>query len=252
VRKILTTIKKNEIRSNNIKKNIKKIIPYYWLDLIKSLFNELSNELTYHTGSYYLKKLRGKKNLRINLGCGNDIKMGWVNIDLSTNVISDSGLNVNEETFTINYDLRRGLDLDEDSCCYIYSSHFFEHLDYRAAIKLMQDCFSALRPGGIFRIVLPNQREIFSAYISGNHGYFYELKEELGLSYQSLIDYVNFEVYQCTHKCLYDEEKLSNIFISGYRPHNYTIFKVNVMTFSARHFMRVVFFYYQSYGSCTI
>jgi len=212
MRKILTTIENNQHKSNNFKKNVKKIIPYYWLDPIKSLLDEFSNLLTYYSGRYYLKKLRGLKKLRLNLGCGTDIKLGWVNIDLTTKFVSDPSLNVKVKTFAINYDLRRGLILDEGSCCYIYSSHFFEHLDYRAAIKLMQDCFYALKPGGIFRIVLPNQREIFSAYISGNHKYFSSLQDELGLTYQSLIDYVNFEVYQCTHKCLYDEEKLTNIF----------------------------------------
>src|SRR5205823_3176710 len=114
----------------------------------------------------------------------------------------------------INYDLRRGLPLAPGSCDYIYSSHFFEHLEYKQGLQLMRDCYRALRPGGTFRLALPNFKGLFEAYLRRNESYFdlvsiRELLPEVEPETETLVDYVNYGVYQAgEHKCIYDEEKL--------------------------------------------
>ena len=119
-----------------------------------------------------LAALRGERGLKVELGCGPNIRLGWVNIDLGARFPSEIDPTVHSDTMVINYDLRRGLPLEEGSCDYIYSSHFFEHLEYQHGLKLMRDCYRALRPGGVFRIVLPNYRGAFEAYLRGDYEYF--------------------------------------------------------------------------------
>jgi predicted SAM-dependent methyltransferase len=111
--------------------------------------------------------------------------------------------------------LRRGLPLQEDSSDLIYSSHFFEHLEYRDGLKLMRACYRALRPGGVFRAAMPNFKGVFDAYIRGDHEYvnlidILKTLPEVESGTETLVDHVNYGVYQSgEHKCIYDEEKLS-------------------------------------------
>jgi predicted SAM-dependent methyltransferase len=160
------------------------------------------------------KSLKGRRGLKVNLGCGNKIKNGWLNIDL--NISSSVKKEYSEDTIFIQHDLRQGLLLEENSCDFIYSSHFFEHLSYQQGIGLMTDCYRALRPEGVFRIALPDMREVFDRYLRGDYEHFDLLKGRLNPDMESetasLIDYVNTGVYEGGgHKFIYDEEKLKLI-----------------------------------------
>jgi SAM-dependent methyltransferase len=144
------------------------------------------------------------------------LRSGWVNIDLSTNItpVSIPSAAGGPRTMYINHDLRRGLPLPENSCEMIYSSHFFEHLDRTDGYRLMKDAYRALRPGGVFRIVIPNFAACFQAYVERDEEFFSAIDLEALYSGESapplsLIDYLNYAVYQFgEHRCLYDEEKL--------------------------------------------
>jgi predicted SAM-dependent methyltransferase len=77
---------------------------------------------------------------------------------------------------------------------------------------LIQDCYRILKPGGRFRIALPNFRRSFEAYLNGDDGYFSLLNRDAldsvpGL--ETILDYVHYSVYQSgEHKCLYDEKRV--------------------------------------------
>jgi len=158
--------------------------------------------------------LKGKKGLKVQLGCGSEMRPGWVNIDLKFGSSLALDLNEHPDTVLIRHDLRRGLPLEEGSCDYVYSSHFFEHLEYRYGSGLMRDCYRVLRPGGTFRIVLPNTREGWGQYLRGNNEYFDLIDILKTCPYiepgtETLIDYVNYKIYQRgEHKYCYDEEKV--------------------------------------------
>ncbi|MDQ3815848.1 MAG: methyltransferase domain-containing protein, partial [Armatimonadota bacterium] len=115
--------------------------------------------------------LKGKKNLKVHLGSGADIRAGWVNIDLAFKRGPQVDTATLLETSIINYDLRLGLPLEDNSCALIYSSHFFEHLEYRHGLKLLRDCHRVLQAGGVFRAALPHFRGMFEAYVKGDHQY---------------------------------------------------------------------------------
>jgi predicted SAM-dependent methyltransferase len=151
--------------------------------------------------------------LRIHLGCGPDIRPEWINIDLNTSLRSALLPSVPTGGRFINYDLRRGLPLQANCARIVFSSHFFEHLDYPHGLNLMEDCFRVLESGGTFRIVLPDFKRMSEKYQQGDREFF-ELIDQLirpivDPKTLTMADYVNYWVYQFgEHKFIYDQEKL--------------------------------------------
>ena len=184
---------------------------------MSQLLLELHIWLNSLTARRAFKALEGQRNLKLHLGCGAEVRPGWVNIDLSIpKSIARSTIGVG--TKIINYDLRRKLPLRPGSCEYIYSSHFFEHLDCSTGLALMQDSYHLLKPQGVFRIALPDYRSVFKAYLDEDW-MFFELLSKFRLAFSQpfvkseatvLMDFVNYTVYQHgEHKCAYDVEKLA-------------------------------------------
>jgi predicted SAM-dependent methyltransferase len=168
------------------------------------------------------EQLHREGGLKLNLGCGGDLRAGWVNIDLTV------GHGIGEAATgakVIEFDLRRGLPLADDSCALIYSSHFLEHLEYRHGLALMRDCYRCLERGGLLRLVLPDFRLDLQAYLSGDRAYVAEFDRiaapDFGEEFElirgmppelrgrAMADYVNFFIYQYgEHKTIYDRENV--------------------------------------------
>ena len=160
------------------------------------------------------RSLARKKNLKLNLGSGRDVRPGWVNIDMGLAPWSAVNGASNADAVVIKHDLRRGLPLPDESCESIYSSHFFEHLEYADGIRLLRDCHRVLVSDGTLRLALPNFKRSMSAYLEGDVEYFslvdlFEACPDVEAGTESIVDYLNYGVYQNgEHKCIYDEEKL--------------------------------------------
>jgi SAM-dependent methyltransferase len=192
-----------------IKQLVRKIFPESLRKALNTVIYELGFAYATFRSAGSIKDLSKQKNLRLHLGCGPDIRDGWVNIDLTKPQ--------KQATATyIQYDLRRGLPLAENTCQYIYSSHFFEHLVYRHGVALMKDCYHALQPGGIFRIALPHFGRLFEAYVQKDVAYFdlvdiFKWYPDVEPGTETILDWVRFGVYDvgggAGHKCLYDPEK---------------------------------------------
>lgn len=144
-----------------------------------------------------------QKGLKLHIGCGYNAKPGWINIDL-----------FNPEA-DYRYDIRYGLPFREESCFYVYSEHLFEHFEYLDGLLFLQESFRVLQSGGTFRVVIPDFASAFRAYLEKEKEYFdllvnARLVNGLDEADITLIDYVNFGVYQRgQHKMLYDAEKLA-------------------------------------------
>jgi predicted SAM-dependent methyltransferase len=153
--------------------------------------------------------LRGRRDLHVNLGCGGDIRSGWINVDLG---LGYKPVLTGDRIF-IPFDLRRGLPLAPGSCSFIYSSHFFEHLEFPQGQRLFADCFRALRPGGQLRLALPDYRLLFGAYVAGKRDVFDLLTHEIDEPEHALLaDYMTYIVYQHgEHRCIYDEERIAHV-----------------------------------------
>jgi predicted SAM-dependent methyltransferase len=163
-------------------------------------------------GAADLRSVAGPE-LRVHLGCGDDVRVGWVNIDHWpwSDPPAVAGGTV------VNYDLRAGLPLQAGSCEAIYASHFFEHLDAADGERLLRESLAALRSGGVLRLAVPDFRRCAEAYVSGDTDYFAAVEAE-GLvrprwpGLAGLMDCMNYVMYQAgEHRCMYDLECLSRL-----------------------------------------
>jgi predicted SAM-dependent methyltransferase len=163
----------------------------------------------------------GASKLKVHLGCSNDIRAGWLNVDLDTaahrrELVGRGSL----PTAFVQHDLRRGLPLPEGVCSMIYSSHLLEHLELGAGLRLLHDCHRALAPGGRFRAALPDFRRIADAYVTGNVAFFDLIDVAAAVPQNdprtvALVDYVNYVAYQSgEHKTLYDAEKMQRVLMA--------------------------------------
>lgn len=160
------------------------------------------------------------QHLKVHLGCGSDIRGGWVNIDMK---LSQAAFEqTHSGTVVVNYDLRRGLPLREGSCTYVYSSHFFEHLEPQQAYSLMCDSYRILLPGATLRPALPKQHEPMMAYLNKDWDYFKvvdTLVPKGNTGAPRMNEILNYHFYQNgQHKFVIDEETaLAMLRCAGFR-----------------------------------
>ena len=91
------------------------------------------------------KKEKKKNEIKINLGCGNDIKPGYINVDKYNN------------TGRVDYkwDLSK-LEVEDGTVDEIYTSHVFEHISIMDMYSVLTEWRRALCDGGRLVLRLPN------------------------------------------------------------------------------------------------
>jgi SAM-dependent methyltransferase len=116
-----------------------------------------------------------KNKLYVQYGCGWSAPEGWRNFDASPTLrferlpLVGKLYTKNKERFPDNVeygDIVKGLPIEFESCDGIYCSHVLEHLsleDFRIALK---NTYAYLKPGGIFRMVLPDLEFSINKYIN--------------------------------------------------------------------------------------
>ncbi len=131
--------------------------------------------------------------IKLNLGSGVTHRLGpdWIHIDLL------HGADVRR-------DVRKGLPYFDNSCSFIYSEHFIEHLSADATKALFKECYRVLKPGGVIRVATPDLEYILERY---HHDW-----SDQALSFDHQIktaaEMLNASFYRWEHKFLYDEETL--------------------------------------------
>jgi predicted SAM-dependent methyltransferase len=147
------------------------------------------------------------KNLKPNIGCGCNVALGWVNVDLEG------------PPEVLIWDCRRGMPFDNESADLIFAEHFFEHLDPATGTKFLSECERCLRPGGALWIVVPDAGLYLRLYqsdwnefvpvrplIRENEGY---RDRWLDRVYKTKMEFINEVFRQGTpHKYAYDAETL--------------------------------------------
>src|SRR5579864_5349357 len=111
--------------------------------------------------------------IKINIGCGISGISGWHNLDNSPTITLSRIPLLNRllkspawPRDVRRYDVRKGLPFGDGSARYIYSSHAFEHFTYPQSLAIARDCFRALAPQGILRIVVPDLELIVREYLA--------------------------------------------------------------------------------------
>lgn len=85
-----------------------------------------------------------KEPIQLNIGCGNDNKKGYINIDNR-----DLGYNMV-------WDIIEGIPFPDESVTNIYSSHFIEHLDDKESQDFIREGLRVLKKGGFLCIRCPH------------------------------------------------------------------------------------------------
>ncbi len=131
---------------------------------------------------------------------GGDQRADWINIDLAGG--------------DVKHDLRQGMpsSIIDNSIDFIYSSHFLEHVHDDEALKILKDCFNALKPGGKIRFCLPDFKKLITAYIENDMEFFSLLptgNKDFKISYLEYCAY-QYSGKENEHKALYDVEKITH------------------------------------------
>jgi hypothetical protein len=111
----------------------------------------------------------------VQYGCGGCAPATWLNFDCSPTLRLER-LPVlgrlyarTSRTFPDNVlygDIVRGLPVPVESCRGIYCSHILEHLALDDFLAALRHTFAHLRPGGVFRLVLPDLEGLARAYLA--------------------------------------------------------------------------------------
>jgi predicted SAM-dependent methyltransferase len=111
----------------------------------------------------------------VQYGCGLSAPKEWVNFDASPTlvaqripVLGNIFYSLSKTKFPRNIkfgDIVKGLPLKENSCNGVYCSHILEHLSYTAFYKALQNTYRLLKPGGLFRLVMPDLEMLAKNYI---------------------------------------------------------------------------------------
>jgi SAM-dependent methyltransferase len=101
----------------------------------------------------------------VQYGCGQSCPAGWVNFDASPTLrlqrlpvlgpLFKRGGTVFPEGVRYG-DIVKGLPIPDGSVQGIYASHVLEHLAYAEVSTALEHTFRLLKPGGIFRLVVPD------------------------------------------------------------------------------------------------
>jgi len=91
----------------------------------------------------------------VNLGGGNWQKLGWVNIDFRHGGLYRAGRYLDQTS---------RLPFKDGSLRYVFSSHFFEHIDDRTAGNLLNESYRVLFKNGFLRITIPDFDLVFKKY----------------------------------------------------------------------------------------
>lgn len=116
-----------------------------------------------------------QNNICLNIGCGDSCPEQWENIDASLSLrISKiplvgrsilSLIGTHQWSDSIQYgDIVRGLPQKKEQCQLIFACHMLEHLSIEDFQYAMQNFYFCLKPGGIFRVIVPDLEQYINTY----------------------------------------------------------------------------------------
>ena len=106
------------------------------------------------------------------------------------------------------WNLMRPLPFADSSVDAVYHEHLLEHFSLEDGLKLTDDFFRVLRPGGILRMGVPDARAYVESYVEDPSGFLAAVKPDRPtplLAVQELF-------YWPQHRTMYDHETLELLF----------------------------------------
>jgi predicted SAM-dependent methyltransferase len=184
---------------------------------MRGLRQELSISRAHRRSVRAARKYAHAKALKLNIGCGPNLKPGWVNIDL----VACADLQL---------DMREAMPLPDKCAQMIYSEHFFEHIDYpRDAMHFLSECHRVLEPGGVFSVGVPDTSWPLLDYGGTGPGGYFETAHRWHAGWcKTKLEHINYHFRQDgEHRFMWDFETLegalarsgfTNIERRDYRP----------------------------------
>jgi predicted SAM-dependent methyltransferase len=154
----------NAPNSNFLKTTLARLgIPAYWVRLNVREFTAVAVRIWANlpVQRHRLLRLIKVPAVRLNFGCGDTRYEGWIGVDQSFAPTVDLAL-----------DLRRRLPFPDASVDLCYSEHFFEHLFPDEGQFHLTEVHRILKPGGRYRIVVPDVVKFAQKYIEGDADFF--------------------------------------------------------------------------------
>ena len=134
---------------------------------------------------------------KLHLGCGPHVKQGWHNID----GIVAPGI--------VSWDLSSGLScVDSDTIDLMFTEHFIEHIKRDEAVRLLADCYRALRKGGVIRVSTPCLGVMVKDYARGH----LVSMPQYGWTPATLCQAFNEGMRSWGHQFVYDAPELELVF----------------------------------------
>lgn len=139
---------------------------------------------------------------KLHIGCGGNLKKGWMNIDLK--LPADCLI-----------DVKFGLPVEDNSSSMVYSEHFLEHLSWPdESIPFLQECFRVIQKNGSIRIGVPDSRVVVERCLKDLES-FKKMVKENDWKYpeycKTSFEYINYHFrIGGNHKFAYDFETLSS------------------------------------------
>jgi predicted SAM-dependent methyltransferase len=159
----------------------------------------------------------------VQYGCGWCAPETWLNFDASPTLrferlpLVGSLYTRNAKRFPSNVrygDITRGLPVAPNSCSAIYCSHVLEHLALDDFEVALQNTFTYLKPGGVFRFVLPDLEQLARTYLSNSSDtasqWFME-KSCLGHKHRprGMIGFIKTWLSNSNHLWMWDERSIT-------------------------------------------
>jgi len=135
--------------------------------------------------------------IKLNLGCGEDIRFGYVNIDIRPL----SGVN-------LIIDLERSrLPFEDNIISEIVAQDIIEHIHYDRVEYLLRECYRVLRPSGKLYIRTPDLERIYDKVIRKRE----RLGDKTGYRLLSYFIFGGYSNEYDIHKCIFTKELLKEL-----------------------------------------
>jgi predicted SAM-dependent methyltransferase len=137
----------------------------------------------------------GRSPLLLHLGSAASVKPGWVNIDLAGHPTE------------LAWNLRRPLPFPSATVEAVFHEHVLEHFSLADGVRLLDDCFRVLRPGGVLRVGVPDAGAYAHSYTRDGDGIIESERPGRPTPMIALAELF----YSHGHKWMYDAETLAYV-----------------------------------------
>jgi predicted SAM-dependent methyltransferase len=181
--------------------NFKKFVKSHTTYASRRALRDIAEEgRLYFRHCMALTKVPKAKNrkLLLNLGCGPNLRPGWLNIDLF------------DSAAELHLDLRRRWPFPNGSVDFIYSEHVFEHFEFYSEVPhFLSESLRILRGGGTFDVGVPDTEWPLRSYGNLDDDYWRFAPTCHPGNCETQLDHINYHFRQGEqHKYAWDKETL--------------------------------------------